>query len=93
MHRQAERGLARVVRHRVAHDADAELGGDLLHDGGLADARGAQQEDGALAAGLISYIPASSFLQIRVHRVLIWSFASAMFISWSFPFYFTRGCP
>ena len=46
--RQAKRALARVVRHRVRHDADAQLAGDLLHDGGLTDAGRAQKEHRAL---------------------------------------------
>ena len=36
---KAERALARMMRHGVRHDADAQLAGDLLHDCGLADSR------------------------------------------------------
>ena len=42
--RQPERALARVVRHGVGHQAHVQLLGDLLHDGGLADARRAHEE-------------------------------------------------
>ena len=48
---QAERGLARVVGQRVGHQPDAGLLRDLLHDLGLADARRAHQQDGALPDG------------------------------------------
>ena len=46
--READRGLARVVRDGVRHEVDAQLGRDLLHDGGLADARRAHEEHRAL---------------------------------------------
>ena len=48
---QAERALARVVRHRVRHEPHVEVLRDLLHDGRLADAGRAQQEHGALSLG------------------------------------------
>ena len=49
---QSERRLARVVRHRVRDQADAQLVGNLAHDGRLADARGPYEEQGALRCGL-----------------------------------------
>ena len=50
--RQTERALARVMRHGIRHQADAQLLGYLSHDGRLADARGAHQEHRPLAAGI-----------------------------------------
>ena len=42
---EAQGGLAGVVGDGVAHQADAQLAGDLLHDLGLADARRAHEEE------------------------------------------------
>ena len=47
--RQADGALAGVVGDGVGHQRNAALLGDLLHDLGLADARRAHQQDGALA--------------------------------------------
>ena len=48
---QTHGALAGVVGDGVGHQAHAGLGGDLLHDLGLADARRAHQQDGALPDG------------------------------------------
>ena len=45
---QAQGALAGVVGHGVAHQPHPQLRRDLLHDGGLADARRAHQEHGPL---------------------------------------------
>ena len=42
--RQTQGALAGVMGHGIADDADAQFLGDLLHDGGLADARRAHEE-------------------------------------------------
>ena len=46
--READGRLACVMRDGVRHEVDAELRRDLLHDGGLADARRAHEEHRAL---------------------------------------------
>ena len=46
--READGRLACVVRDGVRHEVDAELRRDLLHDGGLTDARRAHEEHRAL---------------------------------------------
>ena len=48
---QAERGLARVVGQRIGHQPHMGLVRDLLHDLGLADARRAHEQGGALTDG------------------------------------------
>ena len=48
---QADGALAGVVGDGIGHEAHVFLGGDLLHDLGLADARRADQQHRALAHG------------------------------------------
>ena len=45
---QPDGRLARMVSHRIIDEPQVELGGNLRHDGGLADARRTQEEDGSL---------------------------------------------
>ena len=67
--RQAKRALPRVMRHRVAHDANGKLLGHLLHHGGLADAGCAHKKDGALARRSDAVHPRLVFFQVRLDRV------------------------
>ena len=46
--RQTEGALAGMVGHGIAHQTHAQLLGDLLHDGGLSDARRTHEENGPL---------------------------------------------
>ena len=66
---KAERALARMMCHGVRHDADAQLAGDLLHDGGLADSRRAHQENRSLVHGGNREQPRVIPLQICLNSV------------------------
>ena len=68
--RQAQRALARVVRHGVGHEPHVKLLGYLLDDGGFADARRAKQENGTLALGRQGVAAELIFCEIRLHGVL-----------------------
>ena len=65
--RQSEGALARVMRHGVGNETHFELLRDLLHDGGLADAGCADQEDGALPVDGKAILPEFVFGEIRFH--------------------------
>ena len=54
---QADGALAGVVGDGVSHQAHAGLGGDLLHDLGLAHARGTHQQHRPLPDGGDEVIP------------------------------------
>ena len=68
--RQAQRALARMMGHGVGNEAHLKLLGDLLDDGGFADAGRAQQEDGALALRRQGVAAELVFGEIRLHGVL-----------------------
>ena len=68
--RQTERALARVMRHRVRHHADAELLCDLLDDGRLADTGCADEEHRTLTRRVDDVHARVVFLQIRIDRIL-----------------------
>ena len=67
--RQPERALARVVRHGVGHQADAQLLRDLRHDGRLADAGRTHQEHGALSRGVQKGPPLVVHREVRLDRI------------------------
>ena len=66
---EPQRGLPGVVGHGVAHQSDAHLLGNLLHDGSLADARGSQQENGALAHRRYPVFSEFVLFQVKLYRV------------------------
>ncbi len=67
---KAQRALTRVMGHRVRNQADAQLIGDLRHDGSLADTRRAQQENGALVCNGDAVHPGFVFRQVCLNRLL-----------------------
>ena len=66
---QAERALAGVVRHGVGDKADAQLAGDLGHDGRFADARCAHKEQWALLGHVKQRIARLILCEISLHGV------------------------
>ncbi|MPM58203.1 hypothetical protein SDC9_105033 [bioreactor metagenome] len=67
---QAQRALARMVGHGIGDEANAELRGYLLHDGGLADAGRPDHEYGALFFHRDAVSAEFVLCKVGGHRVL-----------------------
>ena len=68
-HRQTQCALAGVVGHGIAHKAKPHLISDLLHNGGLAQARRTQQEDGPLMHQWEPVAAQSVLLQVDLYGI------------------------
>ena len=68
-HRQPQCTLTGVVGHGVTHQTQPHLIGDLLHNGGFAQTRRTQQEDGSLVYQWKPVATQSVLLQVDLYGV------------------------